>query len=127
MLAKPYLFVLSESTILLALFSIPSAYASTNPVDLNVDVKMSDIGFITIGDEVPVTVTVINNTNETRFFVISAILRPDRIQAGGFQGDENRDSRWIKAHSPELFNFTYTARYPELWRLIVVANGYNST
>lgn len=113
--------------ILLSLFYTPIANASTNPVDLKINVETSDIGFITVGDKVPVTVTVTNNTNETKYFVISAILRPDRLPPDGFDGDKLTSQEWIDAYTTMPFNFTFVARYPELWWLIIDANGYETT
>lgn len=106
---------------------VQTSYASNRDTDLNVDVKMPDIGFITVGDEVPVTLTVTNNSNETRYFQISSWFRPDNLDTAKFQGDTYLNNTVLKPHDTVIFRHNFIARFPDLWWLISRADGFEST
>ena len=101
----------------------PRNVYATGPVNLEVVVKSPEIGFFTVGDDVPIVMNVTNYTNETRYFNVTAWLRPDTI-TGTYQGDWYIEQEEIGPNSSKAFNTTFIARFPELWRIIIRANGF---
>lgn len=107
----------------------PISYFLYTPNDANgiLDVKVGTpigIGFLTQGDQVPVTVSVTNTSNEDRYFHITYWWRQDQLQ-GNNQGDlAPPDDVLIKHGDTKVFTHIFTARVADLWWLIVRADGF---
>lgn len=124
---RPKLFIIAIFVLSIwVLFPTQKSY-ETDHVGLDIQVDKPKIGFFSVGDNFTATITVKNNSNETRYFQITELFRPDVISTS-YPGDSNETYSTINASSTVVLHQKFTARSSGLYWLIVGANGFeNST
>src|SRR5437879_1655937 len=101
---------------MLILFPLQKSY-ETSMGNIREYVHVPKIGFLTVGDDFQVTLTITNNYTETKYFKIVENWRPYQI-IGSFTGEKYEDASYqVSANSTLVINRTFTAAFPDLWTL----------
>lgn len=119
----------------LLLFPLQQSYAvcTTSPNNLfpnphlREQINMPKIGFFTVGDDVPVNFTITNNYTETKYLRISEQFRPYQNADNSNVQPYDNDTVAISPDSTVSFNHSFTALYPDLWNLVVSAEGFDNS
>lgn len=110
----------------LILFPLQNSY-EIGTIDVKENDHMPKIGFYTVGDNVTIALNFTNHSNETRYLKIVESFGPYSNPNGPYPAQHWQDiSSTVNGNSTITISHTFVAIDPEVWELIVDADGFNS-
>lgn len=120
---------LSVFAMLLSMLIISPLHVAhgTGMVNVSENDHIPKIGFYTVGDNVTVTLNFTNHSNERKYLKIIESFGPYSNPNGPFPAQHWQDiSSTVDADSSTVVSHTFVAIDPEVWELIVDADGFKN-